>query len=1504
MSGTHVSEKYIVGLDQLFRSNRAHWQHARRLLSNGESNSKQNTSIKLPEVVRGFLNSTSQLQADQLTFPSFFKPQSQLDSTSPLFRLTTETTQNSASSVHIKHKKSSVFKALPCETLFEFQVLQQEQEPRLNHYGLLIDWNTQTDSEFKDASRILLFQLRTPGDSHSAQKLRLHAACRFLSELTELSIETLASLPIYRHGSMHVDLKCGLIRRDITVVAPRTDRVKGLRWLRRWLRTPIPPEILAVLRETVSNCPMARTVGDLMIAAELTPKICHLLLNEGRLESRVHESLRVARSLLTFMLVQGIHASIVSRAFGVIKMMPVSHHYYLALEQVEVYGAINMWCNAIGLTPIDIPGKATLIGSPKAPSFEVMARSFQIIQKENNKDRMSITSRSSLTEIIQFHNNFVSRFTLQLLWAEGGRCQNLSRFTAKLLFADGSHVVISDRDSDRYAQWRPCPLSPILQRSRLNFVSHLLAMSRWLEKRGEPDAANALSRIADGTDPNVGALPILFRQKNKTLAIRPVTRIDLQKVKTSSPINELNEPRHFLITELDRRKIAPIAINAQVGHHHTGAPPFGVGSGMSISEFSSYMMPKLERLHEDLGLQPLAGLGITELARLKLPKLRLPDVLAAPENHYLAQRLEIEDFNPPDIYFAEEDCPISPLTLPARDALVWLTAKYLKSNVIGKHAWGALCFCMISFDLVINLREMEQFFNRLLTGSEVSIGNLNGVEVFNLQDPLPIGQCLLSTYSVDALKVARSSGMITTFLDALCTLEELLLSLDPGWPKIGGDATARRLQSMAMHHAMVDLPSVSRFSVTHKSPFIPLGDIRRIVYGQTTPIAPPCLHRLTGNPSRDFKKQVDLVDRWADKDTPSGEYGRRANGLLHELDEFEANNVTDDMDLLLHDLIRAELGKHPPYRRLKLYVLSSYLKIQLQFFRQARSIGNLPRTPEDWASFIHIFTDAKNNVNGPRHWAGLHLGAWLNFKGYSVPPALMQGGKHRVNYKPHLSVYVTSVEIERAIYILQQSGLQHPMSNWLPALLRLQRGCVLRPEESRFLKAKHLSLDGHHLLITTSGHNHLKNDYARGIVTVPNKQRDALLIHKDRRAGSPEGMSASMFVPAGTNGYIEYDKLACASRTVLQGITGRGDFRLYDFRASAITDVMIDIPAALLSLASGKPIDWPQLTSATLISNFARGATAAREARQSNVITPLRYYYLGGNIENRLHLNSAQLDLTPSPSYLSVVLGKSPGAVSAQRFRVARGAKARTCPSKDTLATSCWAQLIDAPFEPRTAQLQHMPGESLLLAGLLALSGLETKPAADAASIAAEKLDEMLPEFKAAMAKVGITSLHHTAAKGSSSWFSMLDKLSTWAFIHRMTLLEFTSRSPKGVRIYKGKLSFSNHVEVIASQELWAGLVAIGVRPLLIFGNSVAPSIRTTAKDELQRLGITTASSAVTRQKYASMRFCLSAAKEEPDCGTDVTISNHQMGKTGRLVVAAMTLAIALIKKELLWQTT
>jgi hypothetical protein len=1230
----------------------------------------------------------------------------------------------------------------------------------------------------------------------------------------------------------------------------------------------------------------------------LTPKKCHHLINEGRQESRVHESLRVARSLGTFLIAQGVHASTLSRTLGDVTLLPSAHQYYLVLDQQVVHAAINLWCKAVGLKEVLMPKEGVMIGSPKVPTFVEMARSFQVIQEENHKERMAITTRARLDDVIQFHNNFTSRYILQLLWAEGARCQKLSSITVGSLFADSEHIVISDRDSDRYAELRVCPLSAVLQRSRLNYSAHLKALGRWLEKRGERNVACSIRRITDGIDPNIKALPILYRNQKNELNHRPITRADLTRVKKSTQIRELNQPRHFLISELDRREIALIAINAQVGHHHTSAPAFGIGSGLSISEFSKYMKAVLEKIHTDLGVQPLVGLGTICTARIKLPNLSLPVVMPPPQNLYLAQRLQVEDFNPPDIFLAEEDCPVTLLTLPARNELRNLMSNYLKSDLIGRHPWGAVCFCLIAFDSVINISNLEQFFDRLKNKFEVSIGQLKIVEVFG-DDSMPIGQCFLSKYTQDALKLARASDHCKTFEEAKKDLNCLLVKLDSVWSKCAEDVAVHRLQSIAAHLSLIDLPSVSRFSMIHKSPFMPASDLLRISLGVVTIIDPIHKNSQARVRSNGFKNQIEIVQRWANKDAGLGEYRRRANGLIDDLTRLKESGI-DEVEELIHDLIIAELSEHPPYRKLKLHVLAIYLKIQLKFFAQVQILGDLPRTSDEWNNFIDIFTDKDDSTEGTRRWAGFHIGAWLMAKGYAVPQVLVKGNKCKVNYKPHLSVYVTNSEVEKCIDILKRAELTDPLKAWLPLLLHLNRGCVFRPAELRFLMAWHVSKDGQHLQITTSGHAHLKNKYAPGLLQVPSTQINNILEQKKRRLGSPVGAASSMFVSGVVGGYADYDQLVHVVRTLLQEITGRGDFRLYDFRACAITDILINVEEALKLLVEGQFSNEIQIDNGYITSRYQRGAKAARAARQSNVVTTLRYYHLGGAIENRALLNSLLRKIIPSAKYLASVEGKSPAAVLMQRSRAAHGAVARIgCfkikPSRVTRSLEL-APIIDS----LAAKELSSAGKSLVFSGLLKLCGLSTIAAADAAAISSEQLTRFIKEFMPSLKKNGITQLHVTAAQSSSTWFPMLEKLSNWAYKHRFILKEFTGKSPKIFRLYGGKLSFSNHANVIASRALWPILLATGFQPLLFFGKGVAPSDRAVATSEFRSLGIEAASLSIKRQSFVSMRFYKMKYARTSGLEFNLNSSNHHMGKAGRLVVAAMTLAITIATEKIL----
>lgn len=748
LKGTKISGAFLDGLTQLFNSQAKSWCDTRALLVKvGESNAYPDTT-GLTETCTRFLRSASVLLEESIRFPDL-RPRSDLAAAVEFFDVADGEHPSDTSAAHIpEQRKPTAFQNAPDLNLFEFQILQQEHEPTFNSYRLQNDWNTLATTELMNCSRLLLQQLQTRSTEAEWRAIRLHAACRFLSQLAQLGIEKLASLPILDTGTMHLNLDRGLILRDIMVISPRTDRSTGQRWADQWLQTPVPPEVLGVLNATRDNNPGAQSIGDLLVGEGLTPTKCHELINANRTEPRPYESLRIARSLRNFLIASNVHPSTVSRLLGDITIIPRAHHYYLSLAQSEIYSAINRWCDQIGLINVACPEQSIFIGSPKVRHINDIQLALATLQQENLAHRMTITTRSSLHEVIKFHNAFVCRYTLQLNWALGARCQNLSMVTVAMLLGDPDHVVIADRASDRYSEMRVAPLTPVLKESRLSLVEHFLAVSKRLHAAGKAELAREIESHANGTNPEGIGLPIIFTHKKKGLSLRSVTRADLKKVKKNIPIDELNEPRHFLITELDRRGVASIAIDALVGHHQAGAPPFGMGSGMSIKDFSAYTVKVLEQLHQDLDVEDLKGLGRSDPARKKLTDIVLPPVVPLPANRYLEQRIDVDDFNPPDIVLTEEDCPVSPWTMPSLNKAGRLRTAHLQSDALRTAPWGAVCFCLVIFDLVINPSEMRAFYSQLTLRQELRIGELWAVEIGDSSN-LPIGQRLLSRWTVD-----------------------------------------------------------------------------------------------------------------------------------------------------------------------------------------------------------------------------------------------------------------------------------------------------------------------------------------------------------------------------------------------------------------------------------------------------------------------------------------------------------------------------------------------------------------------------------------------------------------------------------------------------------------------------------------------------------------------------------------------------------------------------------
>lgn len=1488
--GIAVSGQLLDGLTQLFRSTTAEWKSFRQSIALPALFSERVEGADGPELLKKFARMLPQLLQLRLTFPILAVPQPQHEDESAAGSETPATDEGK------KTRKPSKFDPTPNLALFEFQIVQQEHEPALNSYRLENDWNSLTASELTECCSILVRQLRSEPGPTDFRARRLHAACRFVSMFAQLSLEVAASIPLLGEGSVHLDLQRGTLKRDLQVVAPRTDRSKGPRWLGRWTETPLPPEIHAALVAATRDHPDAKTLGDLLVGEKLTPEICYELLNAERREGRPFQSLRVGRSLRTFYLREQLHPSVISRVLGDITVVPRAHQYYLLMHQNDVFAGVNRFCVFAGLVGVSAPLEQEWIGSPKVVDAETMKAAFTCLQHENHKAWMSLTRKAGLQEILNFHYGYVCRFALQLLWSVGGRCQNLTSITARDLFSDPELIILGDRASDRYSQRRVCVLTEPIAQSRLKYAEHLLAMAARLEKLGEAEAAKLLDLIRIGADPEACALQVLYVQKEHGLSLRPITRADLKKAAHCTGLVELNVPRHFLITALDAQGVAAVAIDALVGHHQAGAPPFGFGSGMSILEFCAYIKPVLGRLHSALGIEPLQGLGRTDPRRWELPLIATPVEVALPQSEFLSQRLEVDDFNPPEIFLAEEDCPISPETLAARAELQRLRSAYKRSDAVRRHPWGAVAFCLVAFNAVITAQDFRAFAEPLLAGEDVVAGVLRAVEVFEDQE-LPVAQLLLAPTVIEALEIARRAEAAPSFDRLLSDLDLLLRSLDASWPADAvSPASLARLVSLSVHAVMLEHSPVARFGLLHKSPFIPASDLKRLQSEKPTGGKKwPLRAAPKKSPSNGFEDIAIIIRRHANRDDRSGEAEKRRRKALKHLTQWERNRCSDEVDALLLEYLRAELrDAAPPYNRLALPTLGTYLALQIPFFQEVRTLGRLPRSPDEWMSIQHLFRDDEKS-DGKRRWAGMHIAAWLQEKGLSVPPALRNGGVSTAKtFRPHLSAYVLPSELDQALDLCHAGGALIARPGWDRLQFRLARTLAPRPAELRYLKAKHVSADGAYIEVTTSGHDHLKTDWSRGLLSVPEELRPELQRHSKARQASPTARSSAMFVPPTSNGYVLYDQANTRVQDAVRVVTGRQDFRIYDLRANALTDMVFDVRGALEACAREGVPAVPVSTAADLNKRFVRAASAAREGRQASIHTLLRYYYLGGSLERYCTAVALDRSHAAGASYTAAVQGRSVDAVYARRSRGKRGAaerKARAGP-RPIGAVNHKSGPDD---QPRTLpRLDRLFSEAAVKAVVLHLAGCPLQIAADHVGVPIGVVKLLHLSVRPNLEKAGVSTIASLFARGDTTWGKALAPACKWAFEHRGRLSSALAAGggfrPLGAEI---RVCGTSAIDQLSGS--WNELASQGIQPMMFFGAEQPLEEKVSLRFRCEADAISVQADDLKRSRVAVVKFCAHSSRSSARDGRP---SAHVIGKLGRLVVASMLVAAAAASME------
>ncbi len=1145
--------------------------------------------------------------------------------------------------------------------LFELQKQRDCQQDVVDGYRLPVHWGRLHPDELHPLLQILKGDLLNFSTEEISRKRRAHAAARMVSFFAGISLKKCLRLPLHRRGSMKLDIKHGVIRRDALAIAPRADRADRKRFHGRWWRTRLPKEVTRALQDIWHECPQARTLGELIHAVGLDYEACQSLLNDAWPSSHRPEDTRFAMSLRPALLALEVHPALVSRITGDTMVTPASDHYYFSISESQVHSAMVMFCHWAGLTPPDAPVRDRQIGTPKVLTLvafrEAMTKLNQMVMRARNQ----LTPKSSIPQILAFHNLYTCAVALQIIWGIGGRGDRIPALTFERLFSSESYFAISDRRVDRYSRQRIIPSTQVLTHTRCHYLEHLRSLIDSLERACE-SSTGFVTKVVAGARPHECAF-FIYVETSEGWLPRTLLRQDLSDLAKRLGVDELNAARHFWFNALLERDVAQVAIEAILGHHLNGAEAFGFSSGVSVREASDYVRPIVAELQEALGFRPLIGRGRLASRFLCLPDLHAPRTLRALPSILLQRKLAAADLLIKDVGIYEQDPPSTSKTLLAHAHLNRLSRRYIECDVVRAHPIGALLFCLISRELVLTPSEQEALLNAALSDGVWSTGRLVVIEASH--DGRPVAQRLPTDRTLASIPLARHAHEQSpiTITDAQRSMHRLLLTLDRNWPGRDPADSTRLLAMLASHWAAVEIPAGSLFVALHKAPFIPAEDIARIYYQRScslsTSEASPGRARPWRNSTGDDPTH-QILKRWANKDTPIGEEGARRKGCLAELKARRDDAELDQAEALRIDLLCADLQPDAPYRTLSPTVIPSYDGGYRVFFDFARREGAFEFDPE---IFLEIYAAMGGNRDFTQscsaRWQMLHICAFLKSRGYRVPPGFLETQSRKEATWPRLPVYTTQAEIAAARGLIDKKFEGRGGTFSFAGLrLALQRAAPMRVSEPRYSSPKDFDPNSRLFHITTNGHIHLKSQRSRGSVLLSEPLAEEMKQLLERRRAISVGTHTLLFADVQLKAtYAAFDLVSAAMRDDVIHVTGQTHFRQHDLRSAAATDCTFDVVQEINRLAEGTGITSTTNTETSISEKHRRFAWAGRQARHASALTTMRYYNSAGVLDLRHHLDLASVGTTVTGKYLSAVFGKLPQALYAAAHRSRKRSK-------------------------------------------------------------------------------------------------------------------------------------------------------------------------------------------------------------------------------------------------------
>ena len=230
----------------------------------------------------------------------------------------------------------------------------------------------------------------------------------------------------------------------------------------------------------------------------------------------------------------------------------------------------------------------------------------------------------SYDSVIRYHNRYVLYTAYLLMFATGYRAVHNPLPSLSLHLKTYGLLAISDKDDADFTHARLVCVPPLLSQQLSYYEEHLTSLADFIRYR-LPDLARTIDHLLrqdelmlmqhpteaaawykkiKNSRTILGPLFLFHKQNDQWVPINIAPK-DLIKDQPESLQLPANAGRHWLKSELIKRKVEPEWVDWQMGHWMTGQAPLAYYSALSHVEVSALLGVVIDEMLKEVGWKSL-----------------------------------------------------------------------------------------------------------------------------------------------------------------------------------------------------------------------------------------------------------------------------------------------------------------------------------------------------------------------------------------------------------------------------------------------------------------------------------------------------------------------------------------------------------------------------------------------------------------------------------------------------------------------------------------------------------------------------------------------------------------------------------------------------------------------------------------------------------------------------------------------------------------------------------